>query len=317
MMDLEKLYFQKIEEEINALDFDKDPANLYGPIRYFLNIGGKRIRPILTLLTAEAYGTEAKDALNAAKAIELFHNFTLVHDDIMDEAPTRRGKQTVHLTWDANIAILSGDLILIKAYQQLESYEPPVLSRLFSLLNKTAIEVCEGQQMDMDFEKIDHVAVQEYIEMIRLKTSVLIGCALSFGSIISNCKAEESEAIYNFGVSLGIAFQIQDDILDLFGDAEKVGKLKGGDVLKKKKSILTILALENGFKWEELSKFSHDVEKIEYVVKRFYDLKINSKALQLMNSYSQEALSSLNTLENHKAKALLKLFAKSLLEREK
>ncbi len=309
-------YLREVEKELSSLGLKDSPQNLYDPVRYFMALGGKRIRPILTLMTAELFGSEADKALKAAVAIELFHNFTLVHDDIMDEAPTRRGKKTVHEHWNSNIAILSGDLILIKAYQQLESYPPEVQARLITILNKTAVEVCEGQQLDMDFENEIQVSIDEYLEMIRLKTSVLLGCALSFGAIIANCDTKQSRAIYDFGVKLGIAFQIQDDILDLFGDSNKVGKLKGGDVLKQKKSILTILAVQNGFEWNELNEFPEDEEKVNFVIDRFTELKIKEKARILMELYSKEALRHLESIESSSARKALTLFAKELLGRE-
>jgi geranylgeranyl diphosphate synthase type II len=235
-------YITYFEGELSKYDFPSKPENLYDPLRYFMQIGGKRLRPVLSLLGAELFNADKSRALPAALAVELFHNFSLIHDDIMDEAPLRRGMETVHLKWNTNIAILSGDVLLVKAYQILCQSEVKYLSSLMHVFNQTAIEVCEGQQMDMDFESRSEVFQDEYIDMIRLKTSVLLGCALKMGAIIAEAPVKDAELLYQFGVELGIAFQIQDDILDLFADPEKFGKQVGGDVMANKKTLLYILA---------------------------------------------------------------------------
>lgn len=227
-----------IEQHLAQWEFPSEPKNLYDPLRYFISIGGKRIRPLFTVLSAELYNISIQESLAGASALELFHNFTLIHDDIMDNAPVRRGLTTVHEKWDSNIAILSGDVLMIHAFQALAVYDATIYKRLSSLLNQTAIEVCTGQQMDMDFEQIDAVTESDYIEMIRLKTSVLLGCACAFGGIIGNANESSIKCLYEFGENLGIAFQIQDDILDAFGDSTKVGKQVGGDILSDKKTIL-------------------------------------------------------------------------------
>ena len=227
-----------IEQHLSQWEFPAEPTNLYDPLRYFIAIGGKRIRPLFTVLSAELYNIPLQDSLSGASALELFHNFTLIHDDIMDKAPVRRGLTTVHEKWDTNIAILSGDVLMIHAFQALSSYQADVFKRLSLLLNQTAIEVCIGQQMDMDFERIDSVTEANYIEMIRLKTSVLLGCACAFGGIIGGANDSSINSLYEFGENLGIAFQIQDDILDAFGDSAKVGKQVGGDILSDKKTML-------------------------------------------------------------------------------
>jgi geranylgeranyl diphosphate synthase type II len=227
-----------IEQHLSQWEFPAEPKNLYDPLRYFISIGGKRIRPLFTVLSAELYNIPIQESLSGASALELFHNFTLIHDDIMDKAPVRRGLTTVHEKWDTNIAILSGDVLMIHAFQALSSYQADTFKRLSTMLNQTAIEVCIGQQMDMDFEQIDSVTEADYIEMIRLKTSVLLGCACAFGGIIGGANESSIKSLYEFGVNLGIAFQIQDDILDAFGDATKVGKQVGGDILSDKKTIL-------------------------------------------------------------------------------
>ncbi|MEK9517543.1 MAG: polyprenyl synthetase family protein [Flavobacteriaceae bacterium] len=243
-MNLFRAYQQAFESALEDFNQDQSPHNLYQPIEYLLDLGGKRIRPFLTLMAGEAYGVTVKEALGAAMAVEVFHNFTLMHDDIMDKATLRRGKTTVHEKWDVNTAILSGDAMLIKAYQCLETYPINVFQQLTRLLSKTAIEVCEGQQYDMDFETRPNTSEEEYIEMIRLKTAVLVGCALQMGAIISRANEEDQQAIYDFGIQLGLAFQLQDDYLDTFGDQDTFGKKIGGDILECKKTILYHLALK-------------------------------------------------------------------------
>ena len=227
-----------IEQHLSQWQFPAEPKNLYDPLRYFIALGGKRIRPLFTVLSAELYDIPLNEALAGASALELFHNFTLIHDDIMDKSPVRRGLTTVHEKLNANIAILSGDVLMIHAFQALATYTPNTFKALSNMLNQTAIEVCIGQQMDMDFERIDSVTEADYIEMIRLKTSVLLGCACAFGGIIGGANESSINGLYHFGEQLGIAFQIQDDILDAFGDSAKVGKQIGGDILSDKKTIL-------------------------------------------------------------------------------
>ena len=209
-------YTKSIEQELSNVEFPDAPQNLYNPLRYFLEIGGKRIRPILTLMGAELFGLKSHVVINQAVSVELFHNFSLIHDDIMDEAPLRRGKETIHQKWNQNIGILSGDVLLIRAYQSLSSGADNHLADLLTVFNNTAIEVCEGQQMDMDFEDRSDVSIQEYIEMIRLKTSVLLGCALEFGAIMANASEIDRRNLYNFGQLIGVAFQIQDDFRYIF-----------------------------------------------------------------------------------------------------
>lgn len=237
-------YIDLLEKEIASYQFPASPNNLYEPLSYFLSLGGKRIRPVLTLMGAELFETNKEKALSAAMAVEYFHNFTLIHDDIMDAAPLRRSKPTVHTKWNENIAILSGDVLFVHAYALLAKQDPQHLPALMKIFNKTAIEVCEGQQYDMDFEQRDDVSVENYIEMIRLKTSVLLGCALQMGAIIANSGPLDQQKIYAFGQNLGIAFQIQDDILDLYGDPEKFGKQIGGDVISNKKTLLNLTAFD-------------------------------------------------------------------------
>ncbi|WP_269221587.1 polyprenyl synthetase family protein [Flavobacterium sp. IMCC34518] len=222
----------------------KEPKNLYEPIDYILQLGGKRMRPVLTLMTAEVFNVDYKEALPAAMAVEVFHNFSLVHDDIMDDAPLRRGSSTVHEKWDINTGILSGDAMLILAYQYFEQYEPSVFRDLAKLFSKTALEVCEGQQWDVDFETRKDVTIPEYLKMIEYKTAVLVAAAMKMGAIIANASEENATLIYNFGLHLGLAFQLQDDYLDAFGDPETFGKQVGGDIIENKKTYLYLKAIE-------------------------------------------------------------------------
>lgn len=221
----------------------KEPRNLYEPVDYIIGLGGKRMRPVLTLMAAEIFEASYKEALPAALAVEMFHNFSLVHDDIMDDAPLRRGRETVHERWDVNTGILSGDVMLILAYRYFEQYEPAVFRDLARLFSKTAIEVCEGQQWDVDFETRDNVTIGEYLKMIEFKTAVLVGAAMKMGAIIAGTSAGNCRLIYEFGCNLGIAFQLQDDYLDAFGDPETFGKQVGGDIIENKKTYLYLKAL--------------------------------------------------------------------------
>ena len=224
----------------------KEPKKLYQPISYILGLGGKRLRPVLTLMTTELFGAEYNKAMDAALAIEIFHNFSLVHDDIMDAAPLRRGQPTVHEKWDVNTGILSGDAMLILAYRFFENYQSETFRELAQLFSKTALEVCEGQQYDMDFETRDDVTIPEYLRMIEYKTAVLVAAAMKMGGIIADVSIEDQSRIYDFGLNLGIAFQFQDDYLDAFGDPESFGKQVGGDIIENKKTILYLSALQMG-----------------------------------------------------------------------
>ena len=239
------LHYQK--DFIDYLESKKwvnEPKNLYEPIDYIIKLGGKRMRPILTLMAADIFSGGYEKAMPAALAVEVFHNFTLIHDDIMDDAPLRRGKETVHEKWDINTGILSGDAMLILAYQYFENYEPIVFQKLAQLFSKTALEVCDGQQLDVDFETRNDVTIEEYVNMIRLKTSVLVAAALKMGAIVAETSEENANLIYDFGLNLGLAFQLQDDYLDTFGDPETFGKQVGGDIIENKKTYLYLKSLE-------------------------------------------------------------------------
>lgn len=311
-----------IEQGIQQFELPQKPNNLYGPLRYFMTLGGKRIRPVLTLMGAELFEVPAKNALHASVAVELFHNFTLIHDDIMDAAPLRRGKETVHSKWNENIAILSGDVLMVKAYEEICKQKPEDLPELLTLFNRTAIEVCEGQQMDMDFEERDNVSIAEYIEMIRLKTSVLLGCSLEMGAIVAKANKADREKLYSFGQELGIAFQIKDDILDLYGDPEKFGKQIGGDVMANKKTLLYLLARESANndqmnQFDALEKDTDLTRKVVAVRALFDQLRVQEKAknaMELHRKNAMKALVEINVPEEQKSD--LRELAEYLMTRE-
>ena len=303
---------------------EEEPAGLYDPMRYILELGGKRIRPVLALIAADAVGGDVKKALPAALAVEVFHNFSLVHDDIMDEAPLRRGKATVHEKWDANTGILSGDVMLVKAYQCLDAYPAELFKELTQLFSKTAKEVCEGQQYDMDFPQQDSVSQAEYLHMIKNKTAVLLGCSLQMGAMIGGLSREESQPFYDFGIELGLAFQLQDDYLDAFGDPLTFGKQVGGDIIENKKTLLYLLALEKGDKGQQVQLeelFSSQPEdpsdKIATVKTLFKATKADLAIQQLMAKYTDKALLEVEKFAiSEEKKDLFKQFAKALMERK-
>jgi geranylgeranyl diphosphate synthase type II len=302
----------------------KEPKNLYEPIDYILRLGGKRMRPVLTLLSTEIFDADFKKALSAATAVEVFHNFSLVHDDIMDDAPLRRGKETVHEKWNLNTGILSGDAMLILAYQYFESYEPTIFRELAKLFSKTALEVCEGQQYDVDFETRDDVSISEYLKMIEYKTAVLVGAAMKMGAIIAETSDENANLIYDFGLNLGIAFQLQDDYLDCFGNPETFGKQVGGDIIENKKTYLYLKAMEFA-KPEEREQLLHlysiqpndNYEKIESV-KEFFNQTGASKATQkAIEDYTMKAFHTLTKMQiGEDKKLVLRAFGEKLMKRE-
>ncbi|MBW7868639.1 MAG: polyprenyl synthetase family protein [Brumimicrobium sp.] len=296
-------HFQKaIEDSITNYPFPSTPRNLYEPLNYFLSLGGKRMRPALTLLACELFGKPAMEALNAGVAVELFHNFTLIHDDIMDEAPLRRGNMTVHEKWGRDVAILSGDVLYTEAFKLLLNYSPHITSKLLAILTKVSQEVCEGQQMDMDFEKRTDVSIEEYIEMIRLKTSVLLGAALEMGAVVAGVENEEDiRNCYEFGVNIGIAFQIQDDILDVYANPDKFGKQVGGDILSNKKTILLLSALQFGNKeyQERLQVCLYHLEgheKIEEVKKVFDAIGVRELVEKQKTLFYHKALKNMQQI---------------------
>jgi geranylgeranyl diphosphate synthase type II len=307
-----------VAQKIEGFNFPKEPVNLYDPLRYFMTLGGKRMRPILTLMSADLFGVQKEESIHAALAIELFHNFSLIHDDIMDNAPVRRGKTTVHEKWNNNCAILSGDVLFVEAYKQLAFYKDERLAQLFDRFNTTAQEVCEGQQMDMDFETRNTVSKAEYIEMIRLKTSVLLGCALEFGAILGQQSTEVCQHIYSFGVDLGLAFQIQDDLLDLYADPDKFGKQVGGDILTNKKTLLLISALAtNDSRVLAMMQANPDQAKIETAKSLFLELGIVSKMEEEIAAYYAKAMNELGQLNlSNEQLAPLYSLADFLIKRE-
>ena len=302
------------------------PAALYQPIYYLLNLGGKRLRPILTLMAADIFGNNHRKAIDAALAVEIFHNFTLMHDDIMDSAPLRRGSATVHNKWNTNTAILSGDAMMILAYQALESYKDPLFRKLNSLFSKTAIEVCKGQQYDLDFETQLEVTQGDYLEMIRLKTAVLVGCSLKMGALIGGANQADSKNLYDFGVLLGIAFQIQDDYLDAYANPESFGKQLSGDIIENKKTILYHQAMENGSSkekttlrnWFSTEVKEKDVSKKINAVKSLFDKTGASDASKaLVIKYTQAAFEKLDILDiSDNNKIIFKTFGTNLMERK-
>jgi geranylgeranyl diphosphate synthase type II len=316
-------YQELVSAHFNSLVLEKEPKNLYEPIQYILDLGGKRMRPVLTLMTAEIFDCDYKKALQAATAIEVFHNFSLIHDDIMDDAPLRRGKVTVHEKWNINTGILSGDAMLILAYQFFEEYEPIVFSHLAKLFSKTALEVCEGQQYDVDFETRDDVTIPEYLKMIEYKTAVLVGAAMKMGAIVAETSKENADLIYDFGLNLGIAFQLQDDFLDAFGNPETFGKQIGGDIIENKKTFLYLKALEFGAK-EDNEQLMHlfsiqpkdNSDKIETVKTVFNDSGASKATQDAIKEYTLKAFATLEKMEiSEEKKQILYVFGEKLMNR--
>mgnify|MGYP006075931515 FL=1 len=312
------------EEKIQLTEFTNQPERLYEPIHYIMQLGGKRVRPVCTLAAAELFGKSPGDAINQAIAVEVFHNFTLVHDDIMDEAPLRRGHSTVHKKWDENTGILSGDAMMILAYQYLSKNAGTRLDVLFSNFSRTALQVCEGQQYDMNFEQKPTVSLVEYLGMIELKTAVLLGESLRLGATIAGASDIDLDLIFEFGKNFGIAFQLQDDILDLYGDPEKFGKQVGGDVMACKKTYLFAKAhaIANESQKSELVDIYNNTnienaEKIKQVKAIFDNLDIRNRAKADMNTFYVSAGIALNSISvEDSRKKILKNFAESLMVRE-
>ncbi|REE16893.1 geranylgeranyl diphosphate synthase type II [Winogradskyella pacifica] len=302
---------------------DKEPGNLYNPINYILQLGGKRLRPILTLMTADIFGGNADTAMNAALSIEVFHNFSLVHDDIMDDAPLRRGEETVHEKWNLNTGILSGDAMLIMAYQLFENYEAQIFQALAKLFSKTALEVCEGQQYDIDFETRDDVTIPEYLKMIEYKTAVLVGAAMKMGAIVAKASIEDQNSIYEFGRLLGIAFQLQDDYLDAFGNPETFGKQVGGDIIENKKTYLYLKTMELGSDDDTLNlkTFISNLElpnsnKVAKVKEIFVSSGASAATQNAVKDYTNKAFEVLETLNiSNDKKQELRIFGEQLMNR--
>jgi geranylgeranyl diphosphate synthase type II len=317
-------YQQFISDYLQEQYEEKEPRNLYEPIHYILKLGGKRMRPVLTLMSAEVFDVDYKKALPAALAVEVFHNFSLIHDDIMDAAPLRRGNETVHEKWDINTGILSGDAMLILAYQYFERYEPAIFKDLAKLFSKTALEVCEGQQWDVDFEIREDVTIPEYLKMIQYKTAVLVGAAMKMGAIIAETSTENANLIYDFGLNLGLAFQLQDDYLDAFGDPVTFGKQVGGDIIENKKTYLYLKAIEFASPSDKLQltqlfsiHLEDNFEKINTVKNIFNTSGASSATKQAIQDYTFKAFETLQKINiDNTKKDKLKSFGENLMARK-
>ncbi|MBB6109282.1 geranylgeranyl diphosphate synthase, type II [Mucilaginibacter lappiensis] len=313
-----------INEALDKLTFPQQPSDLYEPISYILSLGGKRLRPALLLMACDLFGGDVESAVQPALAIEVFHNFTLMHDDIMDNAPLRRGQVTVHEKWNANVAILSGDAMMVESNKLMMQVPDTILRHVMDVFNETATGVCEGQQIDMSFEQRSDVIIDEYLNMIRLKTAVLLGGTLKIGAIIGGAAPTDAQLLYDFGVNLGIAFQLQDDILDVYGDPEKFGKQVGGDIISNKKTYLLIKALELAKdhqayelnKWLTMQLF--DVaEKVTAVTGIYNELQIRKYAEEAMHNFADKAFKALDNINlPEERRQYLRQFADSLLVRE-
>jgi len=316
-------YQDLISRHFDSIKYQKEPNNLYEPIRYILSLGGKRLRPVLTLMATEVFDVDCQKALAAATAVEVFHNFSLIHDDIMDDAPLRRGNETVHEKWNINTGILSGDAMLILAYQYFEAYEPKIFQELAKLFSKTALEVCEGQQYDVDFETRDDVTIPEYLKMIEYKTAVLVAAAMKMGAIVAETTEENKNLIYDFGLNLGLAFQLQDDYLDAFGNPETFGKQVGGDIIENKKTYLYLKAMEFASANEKeqllhLFSFqsSNNTDKINSVKDIFNQTGASAETKKAIENYTFKALETLAKMNiGNDKKAILKAFAENLMSR--
>lgn len=316
------LQLQKIIiDAIPKIVYPQHPANLYEPIRYIMNLGGKRLRPVMVLMATELFSDDLNQSLEVALAIETFHNFTLVHDDIMDNAPLRRGQKTVHEKWGVNNAILSGDVMMVESNKHLSKVDISVLKPVLDTFNATAQGVCEGQQLDMEFEQRNDVSIEEYIEMIRLKTAVLLGGAMKLGAIVGGASATDADLLYQFGENVGIAFQLQDDILDVYGNPEKFGKQVGGDIISNKKTYLhlkTLVSAQNDEIAILKSNIENPVEKVNQVTNIYNKYRIKELATSEMNKYltiAQQALQELSIADEKKNQ--FRILIQEILEREK
>lgn len=311
---------QIIEEEIAKLTYPAVPANLYEPIKYIMSLGGKRIRPVIVLMATELFTDDVRIAIDVALAIETFHNFTLVHDDIMDNAPLRRGKQTVHEKWGVNNAILSGDVMMVKSNKHLSKVHVSVLKQVLDTFNFTAQGVCEGQQLDMEFETRDDVSIPEYINMIRLKTAVLLGGAMELGAIVGGANEQDAKLLYQFGENLGVAFQLQDDILDVYGDPSKFGKQVGGDIISNKKTFLHLKAkglVDHAERKTLLEEHQNAAEKVKAVTAIYDDYEIKELAEQEMELYlakAYHALAQITVADDRTTN--LRTLVKQIMDRE-
>ena len=315
---------QIIDDAVKQNQYPSHPKELYEPITYLMALGGKRLRPALLLMATDLFAGDVYKALKPALAIETFHNFTLMHDDIMDKAPLRRGNPTVHVKWSESVAILSGDVMFVEAFKLMIQVEPHILLQVLNVFNDTAVGVCEGQQIDMNFETSTEVTIADYLEMIRLKTAVLLGGALKIGALVGNASLAEANKLYDFGLNLGIAFQLQDDILDVYGDPEKFGKQVGGDIISNKKTFLLIKALEladdatlqklNGYL---LNSTISSSEKVIAVTAIYNKLNIKNIAEAEMMKFANISLTAMQDIEvPEERKLVLMDFANGLITRD-
>lgn len=316
---------EKVNEYISNLSYDREPKSLYDPIKYVLSLGGKRIRPTLMLLAYNLFKENPETILAPACALETYHNYTLLHDDLMDDAPLRRGQQTVHVRWDANTAILSGDSMLVLAFERMAMCDDAHLRAVLALFTQTALEIGEGQQYDMDFETRNDVKETEYIEMIRLKTSVLLACAMKIGAILADSSEEDANNLYKFGEQIGLAFQLQDDYLDVYGDPKIFGKKIGGDIVSNKKTYLLINALNKANarqrkeleKWIAIDDFDRD-EKVAAVTALYNKIGVDKMALERINHYFDEANKYLSAVKvDDERKREVVAYAQRMLHRKK
>ncbi len=317
-----EVFLKAIQTEIASTKYGESPAELYEPIEYLMSLGGKKMRPLLTVMSTNIFSDDWQKAIKPALGVEVFHNFTLMHDDIMDAAPLRRGKPTVHEKWNENIAILSGDVMLVCAYELMTAVDDKIFKHVIRRFNRTAAEVCEGQQWDMNFATRNDVTEEEYINMIRLKTSVLLGFSLELGGLIAETDEESTQLLYEIGTNIGIGFQLKDDILDVYGDPEKFGKQVGGDIIENKKTWLLLKALEIGDAnealrfWIDAKDFDKE-KKVKAVTEIYNSLNIRQLAEQRMNAYFDKGLADLAKLNASAARKqpLIEL-TKQLIERE-
>jgi len=316
-------YLSLIEAEIKKQKFGSQPKSLYEPVRYIMGLGGKRLRPLMTALSYSLYRNDVEKIIPMAVAVEAFHNFTLLHDDIMDKAPLRRGKATVHEKWNVNTAILSGDVMLVKVYDMFLALDEKKLKETLSIFNKCAAEVCEGQQWDMEFESERKISEAKYLEMVRLKTAVLLGFSLELGALLANASEKDRKALRDFGVNIGIGFQLKDDLLDVYADKKKFGKQVGGDIIANKKTFLLIKALEKVKgkqkveleKWLTLGKFSNP-KKVKAVTAIYDSLQIPALAEQRIKYFFEKGFSCLDDISNPSSSIHLKGFVQTLIDRQ-
>ncbi|MDO4461316.1 MAG: polyprenyl synthetase family protein [Bacteroidia bacterium] len=314
-----------VDTWVKEIQFKKEPRNLYAPIIYSLSLGGKRLRPLMCVATCSLFRDDCSVARNAAMAIEMFHNFTLLHDDVMDNSQMRRGQPTVHAKWDANTAILSGDQMLIEAYKLISDVDSPAATLILDVFNKTATEVCEGQQYDMDFEKQDNVSVDQYMEMIRLKTAVLLAASIKIGALVGGANINDTNALYDFGINIGLAFQLQDDYLDVYGDEKTFGKPIGGDIIEGKKTFLLITALQDASSAQK-KKLLHWLstgnanrsEKIAAVTNLYNKIGVKEKTERKIDELLNKAMRMLSAMEiSAEGKRFMADFVNMLVKRNR